>query len=372
MNGTDAQSVVNTLSATGAGGFPLADAEHSGQRSCAPEASARRPLTDALISIVLPVFNEAAVVDSLTEQLITVLSPVGCRYEILFINDGSTDGSGERLDALAASRPGVRVLHFSRNFGHQAALHAGLSHARGDAVIIMDSDLQDDPAAVRTFLAHWHAGYDVVYAVRSERQENVIKRGLFLAFYRVLNSISHTRMPMDAGNFGLIDRRVAEEIASVIDRDRYYPGLRSWVGFRQTGVPVARGRRYDDRPRVSLRGLFRLAKTAIFSFSSVPLSIFYLISGLSLTACVGVAAFALYHKLFTGLAIPGWASTTMIGSFFGALNALGIGILGEYAIRIYDQVRARPHYIVARSTEARRTAAERTGSNGERAIPAGA
>lgn len=314
----------------------------------------RRPLQDALVTVVLPVFNEKAVLDTLVRQLLECLAECGCRHEVLFVNDGSTDGSAERLDELAAANPALRVLHFSRNFGHQAAVHAGLSHARGDAVIVMDSDLQDDPAAIRGFLDQWQAGYDVVYAVRSERKEHVIKRGLFLAFYRVLNSVSHTRMPMDAGNFGLIDRRVAEEIASVIDRDRYYPGLRSWVGFRQIGVPVARGRRYDATPRVSLRGLFRLAKTAVFSFSSVPLSVFYLISGLSLAACLGVAAFALYHKLFTGLAIPGWASMTIIGSFFGALNALGIGILGEYAIRIYDQVRARPHYIVARHTEARR------------------
>lgn len=342
--------------------------ETAGASSASTAARAgtlRRPLQDALISIVLPVFNERSVLETLIGQLHEALSVCGCRYEMLFVNDGSTDGSAERLDELAAADPAVRVLHFSRNFGHQAALHAGLSHARGDAVIVMDSDLQDDPAAVRSFLEQWQSGYDVVYAVRSERKENIVKRGLFLAFYRVLNGISHTRMPMDAGNFGLIDRRVAEEIASVIDRDRYYPGLRSWVGFRQIGVPVARGRRYDDQPRVSLRGLFRLAKTAIFSFSSVPLSIFYLISGLSLAACIGVAGFALYHKLFTGLAIPGWASTTMIGSFFGALNALGIGILGEYAIRIYDQVRARPHYIVARHTEARRGAMTGAGATGE-------
>ena len=318
-----------------------------------PIIAPRRPLPDALISIVLPVYNEAAVLDRLTEQLTDALSGIGCRYELVFVNDGSTDGSSQRLDDLAAVNSRIRVLHLSRNFGHQAALHAGLSHARGDAVVVMDSDLQDDPDAVRRFIREWQAGFDVVYAVRSERKENLIKRGLFRAFYRVLNGIAHTRIPMDAGNFGLVDRRVAEEIAALIDRDRYFPGLRSWVGFRQTGVPVARGRRYDDCPRVSIRGLFRLAKSAIFSFSSVPLSIFYLIAGLSLTACTGVAAFALYHKLFTGLAIPGWASTTMIGSFFGALNALGIGILGEYAIRIYDQVRARPHYIIARSAEAR-------------------
>ena len=323
-------------------------------RAARTAVGVRMPLEDVLLSIVLPVFNEFAVLDILTARLDDVLQECGCRYEILFVNDGSTDGSGERLDELAQEYPAVRVLHFSRNFGHQSALHAGLAHARGHAVVVMDSDLQDDPSAIPVFLEQWQAGHDVVYAVRQDRKENRIKRGLFLAFYRVLNAVSHTRMPMDAGNFGLIDRRVAEEIASVIDRDRYFPGLRSWVGFRQTGVPVARGRRYDDRPRVSVMGLFRLAKTAIFSFSAVPLSIFYIISGLSLVTSAGVASFALYHKLITGLAIPGWASTTMIGSFFGALNALGIGILGEYAIRIYDQVRARPHYIIARTTETRR------------------
>ncbi len=349
------QLELNAMAVSGA-------ADHELQTGLAPRidgvsATKRMPLKDALVSLVLPVYNEAGVLALLTERLDDVLRECGCRYEIVFVNDGSTDGSSRLLDELAQEYPAVRVLHFSRNFGHQSAVHAGLSHARGHAVIVMDSDLQDDPAAIRTFIEQWQAGYDVVYAVRQDRKENRIKRGLFLAFYRLLNAVSHTRMPMDAGNFGLVDRRVAEEIAAVVDRDRYFPGLRSWVGFRQIGVPVPRGRRYDDQPRVSIVGLFRLAKTAIFSFSTVPLSIFYIISGLSLVTCAGVAAFALYHKLFTGLAIPGWASTTIIGSFFGALNALGIGILGEYAIRIYDQVRARPHYIVARTTETRRKAA---------------
>lgn len=316
--------------------------------------SSRRPSgLKCLVSVVLPVFNEVGVLDTLVDALEDVLTETGCRFEIVFVNDGSNDGSADRLDELALENPRLRVIHFSRNFGHQAALHAGLAHARGDAIVVMDSDLQDDPAAIRIFLDKWRAGYDVVYAERADRKEHIVKRGLFLAFYRLLNAIADIRMPMDAGNFGLIDRRVADQITAVVDCDRYYPGLRSWVGFRQIGVPVSRGRRYDDCPRVSLPGLFRLAKTAIFSFSSVPLSIFYVIAGLSLATCVGVAAFALYHKLFTGLAIPGWASVTIIASFFGALNALGIGILGEYAIRIYDQVRARPHYIVARTTTSR-------------------
>lgn len=309
-----------------------------------------RRFEKCFVSIVLPVYNEAAVLKELVSLVEETLLECGCRYEVLFVNDGSTDGTSESLDALAARDPHIRVLHLSRNFGHQSAVHAGLCHAGGDAVVIMDSDLQDDPRAIRSFLERWADGYDVVYAIRRDRKEKAVKRGLFYAFYRVLNAVSRTQVPMDAGNFGLMDRRVARQISALGEVDRYFPGLRSWVGFRQTGVPVARGRRYDDHPRVSLMGLFRLAKSALFSFSSFPLTLFYAIAGLSLSTCVGVTGYALFHKVVTQFAIPGWASTTIVASFFGALNALGIGILGEYAIRIYDQVRNRPQYIVARST----------------------
>lgn len=320
------------------------------QSSMASGAHAPRRSQDALISIVLPVFNEVAILERLQAEVESSIRETGCRYEIIYVNDGSSDGSAKLLDEIAARNPCVRVLHFSRNFGHQAAVQAGLEHARGDAVIIMDSDMQDHPAAFSEFLRQWRLGNDVVYAVRVARKESAFKRALFLSFYRILNCISRTPIPMDAGNFGLVDGRVAREIASVIDRDRFYPGLRSWVGFRQIGVPVVRGRRHDDNPRVSLKGLFRLAKTAIFSFSAFPLTMFYGIAAASLLACLGLSTFSLYHKLITGDAIPGWTSTTIVVSLFGAMNALGIGVLGEYAIRIFDQVRARPNYIVARTS----------------------
>jgi len=240
------------------------------------------------------------------------------------------------------------VLHLSRNFGQQAAVQAGLIHAAGDAVIVMDADLQDDPEALHRFFERWREGYDVVYALRVARQESAVKRFLFAGFYRLLGRITRPSIPEDAGNFGLVDRVVARTIAQVPDRDRYFPGLRSWAGFSQIGVHVARGARYDARPRVSLGGLWRLAKTAIFSFSSVPLTIFYAIFVLSALTFVSVGGFALYHKLVTGRAIPGWTSTIMTACFFGALNALGIGILGEYISRIYDQVRGRPVFVIAR------------------------
>ncbi|MGE0610329.1 MAG: glycosyltransferase family 2 protein, partial [Pirellulales bacterium] len=260
-------------------------------------------------------------------------------------------GSGEKLNQLAASDSHVRAVHLSRNFGHQAACQAGLSVARGHAVIVMDSDMQDAPQALPKFIEAWQAGADVVYAIRTQRKEFFLKRWLYVGFYRVLRAVSDTRMPLDAGAFGLVDRRVAEEIVALGERDRFLPGLRSWVGFKQQGVEVERLARYDDHPRISLRGLWRLAKTAIFSFSTFPLSVFYAIGYSALAVFICLSSYSLYCKLFTDLAIPGWTSHVLSASFFGALNALGISILGEYVVRIYDQVRGRPIFLIDRVVE---------------------
>lgn len=304
---------------------------------------------EVLVSAVLPVYNEEWVLDELLARVTQAVRATGAQLEVIFVNDGSTDGSPAKLDALAGEHAFVRVLHFSRNFGHQAAVQAGLAHASGDAVLLMDSDLQDDPEVVGRFLAEWLNGADVVYAVRRDRQEAWWKRSLFAGFHRLLSRVATTAIPADAGNFSLMDRRVVQEIVALAERDRYLPGLRSWVGFRQCGIPVRRLARYDGRPRVSLAGLWRLAKTAIFSFSSLPLSVFYLIGYSSLALFTGLSSFSLACKLFTDQTVPGWTSTVLVASFFGAINALGISILGEYVTRIYDQVRSRPMYLV-RST----------------------
>jgi dolichol-phosphate mannosyltransferase len=315
------------------------------------DTAANRPsLADSLVSIVLPVYNEAEVLHTLTASIRRQLGRLAAKSEIVFVNDGSSDGSGEILDELASRDENIRVIHFARNFGHQAAVQAGLSHARGDAVVLMDSDMQDAPAAIARFIDKWQEGYDVVYAIRTRRKENLLKRCLFSAFHRLMRAVSSCDVPIDAGNFGLMDRRVVRQVASLKEYDRYLPGLRSWVGFRQAGVEVERGARYDGRPRVSLRGLVRLAKTAIFSFSSFPLAIFYAIGLFALAVFSAVAGYALFCRMFTDLAIPGWTSQLLVGSFFGAVNSLGISILGEYVTRIYDQVRERPLYVVDRST----------------------
>ncbi|NIP86479.1 MAG: glycosyltransferase [Planctomycetales bacterium] len=301
-----------------------------------------------VLSVVLPVYNERLVLPQLLEQVTRSVRSCGADAEILFVNDGSSDGSEELLDQLAGQRADVKVIHLSRNFGHQAAVQAGLQQASGDAVVLMDADLQDAPDAIPRFVDQWRAGYDVVYAIRTKRKEHWLKRGLFAGFHGFLSRIANTPIPADAGIFGLVDARVVREIVQLEERDRYLPGLRSWVGFRQTGIVVERAARYDRQPRVSFRGLWKLAKTAIFGFSSFPLALFYLIGYSALVVFVTLSGYALFCRLFTDLAIPGWTSHVLSASFFGALNALGISILGEYVTRIYDQVRGRPLYLVAR------------------------
>lgn len=300
------------------------------------------------ISIVLPVFNEVDNLRLLTNKIRQVLEQLAVESDLIFVNDGSYDGSAELLDKIASERESIRVVHLSRNFGHTAAVRAGLDQTDSDAVILMDSDGQDDPLAIPRMVDRWLQGAQVVYAVRVARKEGFWKRCLFSLFYRVLGKLSSVKIPRDAGNFGLMDRRVVEQIQQLIEVDRYFPGLRSWAGFRQESLQVERLERYDDTPRVSLGGLLSLAKTALFGFSRVPLLAFYGIAVVCAGVSFGLIGYALFHKLFTGLAIPGWTSTTSISAFFGAMNALGIAILGEYVARIYDQVRARPSYIIAR------------------------
>jgi glycosyltransferase involved in cell wall biosynthesis len=311
-----------------------------------------RDRSRSTISVVLPVFNEEQILHQLIGQISNTLNNSGVCWNIVLVNDGSTDSSGQIMDELAHQDSRIHVLHLARNFGHQSAVHAGVCFASGDAVVVMDSDGQDSPDAISTMIDHWFNGDDVVYAVRFGRKESLPKRFLFNAFYRVLSAVASIKIPKDAGNFGLIDRAVVNQIRLLSENDRYFPGLRCWVGYRQRALLVERLARHDDQPRVRLKGLISLAKTALFSFSRVPLHVFYVLAASSASVSVGCIAFAIFHKIFTGLAIPGWASTTSAIAFFGAIQSLGIAILGEYIARIYDQVRNRPMYIVARSVNA--------------------
>ena len=304
---------------------------------------------ETLLSVVLPVFNEAGALAELMRRVAAAAAACSGDYEIIFVDDGSTDQSPQILDQLAAANGRVRVVHLSRNFGHQAAVQAGLAHSRGHAVVLMDSDLQDAPEAIPRFVAQWRGGYDVVYAIRVGRKENLLKRSLFAGFHWLMSRVAASPIPADAGIFGLIDRRVVRQIAALAESDRYFPGLRGWVGFRQAGIVVERNARYDAHPRVSLFGLLRLAKTAMFSFSTLPLAIFHAIGAAALAVFLGAERlFALLQALYR-LGDPRLDVVYSCRQFLRRLNALGISILGEYVIRIYDQVRARPLYLVDRT-----------------------
>jgi len=309
----------------------------------------RRKIKQSTVSVVLPLLNEAGVLPRLLADLKHVLTSTGCKWNIVLVNDGSTDGSAELLDAMAYSDKRLKVIHLSRSFGQQAAVQAGLTAAHGDAVVLMDSDGQDDPTAIPEMIRRWAYGDDVVYAVQFGRKENIFKRLLFRSLHNVLHSVASIAIPRNAGNFGLIDRRVADILIQMDESDQYFPGLRSWVGFKQSALRVERFARHDRFPRVSIFGLFGLAKNALVGFSRVPLQAFYWLAGTCAAVCVSCIFFAFFHRLVTGAAVPGWASMTSLTSFFGAMNALGIAILGEYISRIYDQVRKRPAYVIARS-----------------------
>ena len=305
---------------------------------------------DYRLAVVAPVFNEASGIAGFVGEVrahIAALDLPG-GHELVLVDDGSTDGSAAILDELAGAHPGeIRVVHLARNFGHGAAVAAGLEHARGDAIILMDSDYQDDPAAFAPLLARWREGYDVVYVERASREEHPLSRGAFWLFYRVLAWIADTRFPMDAGNFGLMDRRVVDQLKKLPERNRYLPGLRAWVGFRQTGIPVPRRARYDRSTRVGLRGLWTLGMNAVFSFSYVPLFVFRIAGVLSIGCSMLLVLYALVSWL-TGHALDAWSSILIATSFLGGINLLGVGLLGEYIARIYDEVKCRPAYVVDR------------------------
>lgn len=276
----------------------------------------------------------------------------------MFVDDGSRDGSARWIGDRRAEDGRVKLLRLSRNFGHQAAVTAGLAHASGRAVVLMDGDLQDPPELIPSLVAKWREGYEVVHTVKTRRKESWSRRAAFRAFYWMIRSLSsETDLPLQAGLFSLLDRRVVDELGRMPERNRYLAGLRAWVGFRQASVEYERDARWSGEPRVSVARLFRLAFDGIFSFSNLPLRLATLLGlVVSLSAFVLMAT-VLYQKLFTDRAILGWASLMTSVLFLGGVVLVTIGIIGEYTGRIYDEVKRRPLYVVA----------ERLGVSGETA-----
>lgn len=303
------------------------------------------------LSIVSPVFNEKDIVPELIKEIHRAIEQIAFpgKLEIVLVNDGSSDGSDDVLDRVAGEFPGqIKVVHLARNFGLETAISAGLDHTTGDAVIVMDSDLQDDPAAIGPFLEKWTEGYDVAYAVRTSRKESFLRRFAFWLFYRGLKLVAEIDLPLDASNFALMDRRVVNQLCAMPERNRYLRGLRAWIGFRQTGVPVPRLARHGEESRLGFRGQWKLAMNALFSFSYVPLFLFRILGIASVFLSVALIFYAVFAKWVMGIDVQSWASLMVAVSFFGGMNLLGLGTLGEYLARVFDEVRARPLYTVER------------------------
>jgi glycosyltransferase involved in cell wall biosynthesis len=301
-----------------------------------------------LLSVVIPCMNEEAVVRETCDRLITALGAAQFAFELIFVDDGSKDRTAEILRELQLRDSRIRVVRLSRNFGHQIAITAGLEHTAGDAVAVIDADLQDPPGVLPDLVAQWLDGYDVVYGIRTERQgESAFKRWTAKAFYRLISRLSDTEIPLDTGDFRLMDRRVVNALLSMPERDRFIRGMVGWLGFSQTSVAYTRAPRFAGETKFPLFKMLKFATDGIVSFSIIPLRLAtwmgFLASGLSVLGIVVV----LLERYFGVLGlVKGWSSTVIAVLFIGGVQLVCMGIIGEYVGRIYGETKRRPLYVV--------------------------
>ena len=301
------------------------------------------------LSLVIPVYNEEDVLPELLARLDRCLADVpGGPHEVVFVNDGSTDRTLALLEAAAAADARLVVVSLSRNFGHQAAISAGLDHATGDAVVVMDGDLQDPPDTIPRFLAERAKGYDVVYARRVRRKEGPLLRASYFVAYRLIALLSNTRLPLDAGDFALLSRRVVDAIRQTPERQRYLRGLRTWVGFRQTGIAVERDERFAGAPKYDGVRLFRLAFDGIFAFSVVPLRAATAVGFFAIAAATAFAGYTIWAKVVREQSPKGFTALILAIVFLSGVQLLFLGVIGEYLGRVYEEVKGRPLYLVDR------------------------
>lgn len=302
------------------------------------------------ISVVIPVFDEQENLRPLHDRLRAVLERLGS-YEIVFVDDGSSDRSAAIALELQRQDPAIKLVRFSRNFGHQAALSAGLDAARGQAVILMDADLQDPPELLPELVAEWERGADVVYAVRRQRDEGFFKRSTAALFYRLLRTVADIEIPVDTGDFCLIDSRVAEVLRQLPERNRFLRGLRSWAGFQQVGVLYDRPARHAGEAKFTLRKMTRLALNGVLAFTSLPLRLASYLGFLTMAGGFAYLMLAVGARLTSGAFPDGWTSLVAIILLVGGAQLLVLGVLGAYVARIYDETKGRPMYILRGSDD---------------------
>lgn len=304
-----------------------------------------------LISVVVPAYNEMTNLPELYLRLVEVFENIDAHIELLVVDDASIDGTLDWLRQTARHDPRIRYLSFSRNFGHQAGVTAGLQHATGDAVVVMDADLQDPPQLIPQMLQRWREGYHVIIGQRLQRNADpLLKRVFAWTYYRVLTQISETTIPLDAGDFCLLDRTVVDTLNSLPERNRYVRGLRAWVGFRHTEIPFDRQQRFSGEPKYNFLKSLSLAIDGLVSFSRSPLRIATYLGLMTGSFALVMAVFFIYWKFSTPTPAPYYIMFISICLFISSIQLLTFGIMGEYIGRIYDEVRGRPHYVVKEST----------------------
>jgi polyisoprenyl-phosphate glycosyltransferase len=331
---TGAAAILNQQS----GGNVGLDATALAQNATGPE-----------LSLVIPVYNEEENIAVLYDRLVRVLDGAGVDFEIVFVDDGSSDESVRSVGEIAASDKRVIVVELARNFGHQVAITAGLDFARGRAIAVMDADLQDPPEMLPAFIAKWREGNDVVYAIREGRKEGWLKRTSYAAFYRLLRRVSNIEIPLDAGDFCVMDRRVVDLLKDMPERSRFVRGIRSWIGLKQVGLRFERHARHAGNSKYTVGRLMLLALDGLISFSYVPLRVITAL-GLSVSLLsLFLAVFFFVKKLVYGLTPPGYASLIVSIFFLAGIQLITLGVIGEYVGRIFEEAKRRPMYILRRA-----------------------
>ena len=309
-------------------------------------------MPDPTLSIIAPIYNEKGNLRELHRRIHEVMDPTGETWELILVDDGSTDGSTDIIRELAGQDPRVKPVIFARNFGHQIAVTAGLDYSRGDAVVIIDADLQDPPEVILDLMAKWREGYEVVYAIRTEREgESWFKLFTASLFYRIIYRITDVNIPLDAGDFRLLDRKVVNVLNQMRERHRFLRGMSVWVGFRQIGVPYRRAARFAGETKYPLKKMLKFASDAVTSFSYFPLQLATYLGFASAGLAIIAIPVVIIARL-TGLqAFSGQATTLIAVLFLGGVQLISLGILGEYIGRLYDEAKGRPLYIVREAPE---------------------
>ncbi len=305
-----------------------------------------------IYSIVAPVYNEIESVEAFYEEVVLVLDKLNEQWELLLVDDGSTDGSTEKIRELAEKDAHVKPVIFARNFGHQIAVTAGLDYSSGDAVVIIDADLQDPPEVIRDLIEKWQDGFQVVYAVRRKREgESAFKLATASLFYRMIYKITDVNIPLDTGDFRLLDRKVVDVMGKMRERHRFLRGMVSWVGFKQVGVEYDRKKRFAGKTKYPFRKMLRLALNAITGFSYFPLQLATYIGFISASISILAIPVVAYLRLSNQEALLGQATTLIAVLFLGGVQLVTLGILGEYIGRIYDEAKGRPLYVVSEAPQ---------------------